>query len=86
MLNHTKVFSLTVAALLILTLAPGAPFGHASLGYARDRQGEPTTAARTRIGRIETDTFDSATNDPPNPAHPPFSTAGGAGRRRVTPI
>ena len=79
MLTRTKVFSLTIAALLVLTLASGAPFGHASLGYARDRQGEPTTAARTRIGRIETDTFDSATNDPPNPAHPPFSTAGGSG-------
>lgn len=47
-----------ITASLVLTLAPGVLFGHA--------QGEPTTAARTRIGRIETDTFDSATNDPPN--------------------
>jgi len=74
MLARTKVFSLTIAALLILTLAPGAPFG-----YAQGRQGRPTTAARTRTGRIETDTFGSATNDPPNPAHPLFSTAGGSG-------
>lgn len=44
MLTHTKVFSLTIAALLALILAPGAPFGHA--------QNRPT-AARTRIGRIE---------------------------------
>ena len=30
MLAHTKVFSLTIAALLILTLATGAPFGYAA--------------------------------------------------------
>ncbi|MBL7064612.1 MAG: hypothetical protein ISS49_10485 [Anaerolineae bacterium] len=52
MLTHTKAFSLTMAALLALTLTPGAPFGyaqgrpfgHASLGYARNRQGRPSTA------------------------------------------
>jgi Tol biopolymer transport system component len=37
MLTRTKVFSLTITALLVLTLAPGAPFGHA--------QGRPTTTA-----------------------------------------
>jgi len=40
MLTRTKVFGLTIAALLVLTLVPGAPFG-----LAQDRQGRPTTAA-----------------------------------------
>ena len=40
MLTRTKTFSLTIAALLLLTLLPGAPFG-----LAQDRQGKPTTAA-----------------------------------------
>ena len=88
MLTRTKVLSLTIAVLLVLTLAPDAPFGYAvgePLGRLKTApvkpQGRPTTAARTRTGRIETDTFDSATNDPPNPAHPLFSagaqTSGG---------
>ena len=59
MLARTKVFSLTIAALLILTLAPGAPFG-----YAQGRQGRPTTAARTRTGKIEMDFFDGVVNGP----------------------
>ena len=45
MLTRVKIFGLMTAALLVLTLVPGAPFGHASLGYARDRQGRPTAAA-----------------------------------------
>ena len=60
MLTRANVLSLTIAALLVLTLTPGAPFG-----YARDRQGGPTTAAPPSA----------------NPAHPPFSadaqTSGG---------
>jgi len=30
MLTHTKAFSLTMAALLVLALVPGAPIGHAA--------------------------------------------------------
>jgi hypothetical protein len=61
MLARAKVFSLMIAALLVLTLMPGAP----------------TTAAptRTRISRIDVDAFDSETNGLSNPAHPLFSTA-----------
>ena len=61
MLTRAKAFSLTMAALLVLTLVPGAPI----------------TAAppRTRISGIQTDSFDSRSNDPLNPAHPLFSTA-----------
>ena len=67
MFTRTKVLGLMIAALSVLTLVPGAPFGYASLGYARDRQDRPTTAApRMRISRIQADSFDSQTNDPPN--------------------
>ena len=61
MLTRTKILGLTIATLLVLTLVPGAPI----------------TAAppRTRISGIQTDSFESRTNDPLNPAHPLFSTA-----------
>ena len=42
MLPRTRAFGVTIAALFVLALVPGAPFGYASLGYARDRQGRPT--------------------------------------------
>ncbi len=76
MLARTKAFSLTMAALLVLTLVPGAPFGYALRQAQASAQGRPTTAAppRTRISRIQTDYFDQS-NDPLNPANPPFSTA-----------
>lgn len=45
MLARAKALSLTIATLLVLTLVPGAPTSYASLGYARDRQDRPTTAA-----------------------------------------
>ncbi|GEM_PF-6885314 len=44
MLTRAKPFSLTIAALLLLTLVTGAPFGHAA-GEPVEPQGRPSTAA-----------------------------------------
>lgn len=46
MSTPTKVFGLTIAALLILTLAPGAPFGGVYAGRSRGAQDRPAAAAR----------------------------------------
>jgi DNA-binding beta-propeller fold protein YncE len=45
MLTRVKVFSLTIAALLVLTLVPGAPFGYPSASLRASAWGRPTTAA-----------------------------------------
>ena len=60
-----EISVLSVPSAASAVQAPGAPFGYV--------QGRPITAApRTRTSRIEADSFDGATNDPPNPAHPLF--------------
>ena len=84
-----KLFAVTMALLLVLAGVPAgaqpavpvAPALREAQGTRFQVPGAPVAAAppRTRIGRIQADFFDGQTNDPPNPAHPLFSTAGGSG-------
>jgi Tol biopolymer transport system component len=59
-----KLFSLAIAALLVLALVPGVPAGYA--------QGRPTAAAPpgTWSSRVGANPFDSAINDLPDPVRP----------------
>jgi len=74
MLTRAKAFGLVIAALLILTLVPGAP---------------TTAAPGTRIGGIEANYFDGRTRNPPilpirrSPVHPLSPTAGATTRVSV---
>ena len=58
MLTHTKVFGLTIVALLVLSLVPGAP---------------TAALLRTRTSGIEAVSYDNTTNALLDSAHPPFS-------------